>query len=181
MNIEDSEGYKKLLAAVEADEQKSPGFHDYRAKLSWVLARVKHYAEKTGIEAAALLDAWEKQRGYWYMNFYHDGNQPEIEAAGKVHVFETVADLQQSIGQSGFRCPACEGVSKNPYECDSGLKRMGGEKTCDWKSYGLFSTLGKGAYIFVKAELRGQNIFWPVAWPVPSQEVATPGGEVAGA
>lgn len=179
MMIEECEGYKKLNASVEEDCQSDekygrPHFHDYRAKLAWVLERAKHYAEKTGLEAADILDAWEKKRDYWYMNFYQDAEQPLIEG-DSVRVFETTADMLTAIGTPAFRCPACDGVSKSPYICDSGKRLMETKgrgkkakqvegKVCDWKVYGLFGDLGKGVYVFVKAEMRGERIFKPVAW-----------------
>lgn len=155
-------GYVRLIAAVEHDEkQDSRHWHDYRGKLAWIVARAKHYAEKTGLTAEAILDAWEGQRDYWYMNYYQDANQPLIKD-GKARVFETLADLQASIGTSGFRCPACAGVSRSPYECTSGKVTHG--KTCDWKVYGLLGHLGKGVSVYVKEKLQGESIFMPVAW-----------------
>lgn len=169
-NIEQCEGYKKLLAAVEADEQRDPNFHDYRGKLAWVIARARNYAEKTGLNACDILNAWESRRNYWYMSYYQDACQPEIKG-DKVRVFETVEDLLASVGGKNFRCPRCGGVSKNPYVCDSG-QLMDKKNVCDWKSYGLFGTLGKGATVFVKKELRQENIFMPVAWETPAASAA---------
>lgn len=157
----DCEGYRKLIAAVEHDEKTSPRWHDYRAKLAWIIARAEHYAAKTGLTPAAILDAWEKRRDYWYMNYYQEANQPEIKG-DKVRVFDTVADMLASIGNTGFRCPACGGVSKSPYECTTGKKEHG--KVCDWKVYGLFGHLGKGVAVFVVETLAGENLFMPVAW-----------------
>lgn len=157
----DCKGYRKLAASVEKDEKESPGFHDYRGKLEWVVARAKHYADKTGLTPEAILDAWEKDRTYWYMNYYQDCNQPSI-ASDKVRVFETVADLLASIGKPEFRCPNCGTVSKSPYACDSGVEAYG--KVCDWKVYGLFGHMGKGVAVFVKEKLRIENLFMPVAW-----------------
>lgn len=175
--IEECAGYKKLVAAVEHDEAtdhyfKTRGryFHDYRAKLLWTVERAKHYAEKLSLDPAALLDQWESKRRYWYMNYYQDANQPRIDAAN-VRVFETTIELKCSFEEQGFRCPACEGVSKSPYKCNSGIHRenLKGEiAPCDWKVYGLFADLGKGVYVFVKQELRGELIFMPIAWETPS-------------
>lgn len=165
--IETCEGYKKLKASVDSDENQARKSHDYMGKLAWVIARAKHYAEKTGLSPSEVLDAWEKERTYWYMNFYQDCNQPPIKG-DSVKVFDTLSDLKKAIGKMEFRCPACAGVSKNPYECDSGLvgKTMtgGSNKPCDWKVYGLFTDLGKGVYVFVKSEMRGQRFFKPVSW-----------------
>jgi hypothetical protein len=175
--IEECAGYKKLLAAVEHDEVTDSGFkthgryfHDYRGKMAWTVERVKHYAEKLSLDPAALLDQWESKRRYWYMNYYQDANQPRIDAAN-VRVFETVEDCTVALGRQGFRCPACGGVSKSPHACDSGLQiEREGSKTeiCNWKVYGLFADLGKGVYVFVKQELRGELIFMPIAWETPS-------------
>lgn len=41
--------------------------------------RACHYAEKTGLSASDILDAWERGRDYWYMNFYQDGNQKGLD------------------------------------------------------------------------------------------------------
>ena len=166
--IEECDGYQKLLAAVEADETKSSGFHDYRAKLRWIVDRAQHYAEETGLSAADILDAWEAHRNYWYMNYYQEANQPEIKGDA-VRVFATAEEAQQSIGETGFRCPYCKGVSRSPYQCDSGklvelMDHPGVEFPCDWKSYGLFGTLGEGAHVFLKDQMRVESVFMPVAW-----------------
>jgi hypothetical protein len=165
MEIEQCEGYKKLLAAVEHDEQRSPKFHDYRGKLAWTVARAQQYADKTGIAVTEILDSWERSRNYWYMNYYQDAKQPEI-ADGKVRVFDTVDTMLAAIGKDGFRCPACKQVSKSPYECSVA--------PCDWKVYGLFRALGKGIYVFVKEKVAGELIFMPLAW-----ERSANSGEVA--
>lgn len=166
------DGYKKLMAAVEKDEAgderldyyKRTGrySHDYRAKLAWVLERAAHYAEKTGMPVAELLDAWERDRSYWYMNYYQDAQQPEIKD-DSVRVFDTPEDFKASVGKTGFRCPNCKGVSRDPQTCNSG-DEMDAGKVCDWKAYGLFRTLGEGITIFVKADVRMVHIFMPVAW-----------------
>lgn len=169
MSITESTGYKKLLAAVERDEKDDTDrgrrfFHDYRGKLAWVLARAQHYADRTGLSAAAILDAWEERRNYWYMNYYQDANQAEIKD-GKVRVFDTSEEMLASIGKPEFRCPACGGVSKSPYECTTGLPLKGSNSgKCDWKVYGLFGHLGKGVTVFVKEKVRGETIFMPIAW-----------------
>jgi hypothetical protein len=156
----DCAGYRKLLQAVE-DNEKKDKTHRYREKLSWVIERAVHYAEKTGLRPEAILDAWEENRDYWYMNYYQDANQPKIET-DKVRVFDTVEELLASIGNAGFRCPSCEGVSKSPYACDTQIKVHG--KTCDWKVYGLFGHMGKGVSVYVKEKLRSDKLFMPVAW-----------------
>lgn len=162
----DCDGYRKLLAAVEHDETKSPRFHDYRGKLNWIVNRAKHYAEKTGLPPEAILDAWDANRNYWYMNYYQDANQPKIDAA-RVRVFQTVDEIMAAIGEPRFRCPHCKGVSTEPSQCNSGLEvdLIDGKRgTCNWKAWGLFGDLGKGVHLFCVEKMGSQLIFMPIAW-----------------
>jgi hypothetical protein len=162
------EGYRKLQEAVAKDKLRDCG-HDYAAKLTWIVERSKHYAEKTGLTPEAILDAWESRRNYWYMNYYQESCQPKIDD-GSVRVFETVQDFIDSVGTAGFRCPFCKGVSKSPYKCDAGtlvkLMNSKGKKKepCDWKVYGLFGHLGQGISVFVKDKMAIEKIFMPIAW-----------------
>lgn len=166
-----SEGYRKLLTAVERDEAQWPNFHNYRGKLDWAVNRALHYSEKTGLAPETLLNAWEERRDYWYMNYYQENNQPEIKG-DKVAIFETTEELLKSVGEAGFRCPACEGISKSPYNCTAGTIKDG--KPCDWKAYGLFGCMGKGASVFVKEKLCGETFFKPIAWESLEPEYIAP-------
>lgn len=139
-------------------------FHKYCDKFKWIIDRAKMYGEKLGVPWEEILDSWETDRNYWYMNYYQECNQPEIKG-DHVRVFDTVDELRTSIGSSGFRCPCCGGISKSPYVCDSGIVRSDG-KVCDWKVYGLFGDLGKGAFVYCKEQLRGERMFMPITWEV---------------
>lgn len=157
-------GKEKLKAAVEKDanqERDVRSSQEYWNKYNWVLQRAEHYAEKTGLSSEEILNAWEEDRTYWYMNYYQEANQPEIRG-DKVRVFETVQAMLDNIGEKKFRCPCCSGVSTNPYVCNSGV--LVDKKECSWKVYGFLGDLGKGAYIYIKKELRGETIFMPLAW-----------------
>jgi hypothetical protein len=163
MNLEICEGYKKLRAAIEWDIESKHRTREEEEKLfSWVIDRVRHYSEKTGLEASAILDSWEKDRDYWHVNYYQEANQPEIKG-DNVRVFENIGEFRSSLEGKGFRCPNCGGVSSNPMTCDTGIKDKSG-KICDWKAYGLFRTMGKGVYIYIKSELKVFDIFMPIAW-----------------
>ncbi len=166
--VEECEGYKSLREKILGDTTSGRTEQERLKKLDFAVDRAKHYEEKTGIPAGEILTAWETRRSQWYMNYYQDANQPKIEG-DSVRVFETKDELIESIGKDGFRCPHCNGVTRNPYECDSRvnlpLLNSGGKAlACNWRVYGLFGSLGKGVYVFVKAELTGENIFKPVAW-----------------
>ncbi len=166
--IEECEGYKQLREAILEDTRSGRSEDERMKKLQFAVDRAKHYEEKTGVPSSEILTAWESRREYWYMNYYQNANQPLIEG-DSVRVFETKEDLLEAIGKEGFRCPHCNGVTRNPYACDSGIRMplintKGRSEPCNWKVYGLFGSLGKGVYVFVKAELRGENMFKPIAW-----------------
>ena len=129
--------------------------HKYCDKFAWVMSRVQHYAEKTGVNPNDILNAWESRRDYWYMNYYQDSKQPLIED-DNIRVFDTSDDARKSIGTAGFRCPHCGKVSKDAQVCTN--------PPCDWKAYGLFGTMGKGVKVFCKDTMVIHNIFMPVAW-----------------
>lgn len=170
--IENCEGYQKLRADILGDTNSGRTEEERLKVLEFAVERAKHYEEKTGVSASEMLTAWESRRKYWYMNYYQNANQPLIDES--VRVFDNTEQMLEAIGQTGFRCPNCEGVSRNPYTCKSGVKvpllNSGGKpETCDWKVYGLFGSLGKGVYVFVKSELKGENIFMPIAWEQPAE------------
>ena len=181
MMTEMSIGYDSLKAAVEKDCKggndcfspigcKNPHpwsggkgcFHKYCDTFVWAIARAKHYAEKMGLPWEDILDAWERDRKYWYLSYYQDCNQPVIEG-DHVRVFDTVEQLKESVGEPKFRCPMCRGVSTSPSRCNTGLEMQKG-KICDWAAFGLFGTLGKGVTVYCKVKLQSQHIFMPVAW-----------------
>ena len=132
----------------------------------YLRAKLQEYSEALGVPQDEILQAWEQKRKYSAINYYQESNQPSIKG-GKVKVFETVSDLLQAIGEKKFRCPACGGISSNPYACNSG-EMMSKGKICDWKVYGLFGDMGKGIHVFVKEKMTGETIFMPLAWEMTS-------------
>ena len=124
-------------------------------KFKWACDRAFQNAQKIGLEWRDILSKWEERRRYWYMNYYQDAHQPAI-GDEHVYVFEDLEALRKAVGSEGFICPSCGGISKSPYECTL--------DDCDWKSYGFFGCMGKGAYVFVKSELYGEGMFMPVAF-----------------
>ncbi|GGN54943.1 hypothetical protein [Oceanobacillus indicireducens] len=160
--LEKCEGYLKLRKL--ADENIEHGWEDYRVnpKFDWVIERAKHYSDKLSVPINDILNSWVDGCDYSFMNYFQDANQPEINA-DKVRVFETIEDMLQAIGDKEFRCPSCDGVSTNPYSCNSG-EEMSEGKICDWKVYGLFGDLGKGVHVYIKNKLKGEDIFMPLSW-----------------
>ncbi|AIQ61837.1 hypothetical protein PSTEL_00505 [Paenibacillus stellifer] len=134
----------------------------------YLRAKLIEYSEALNTPQEEILRAWEKKRDYSAINYYQECNQPSIQP-GKVRVFESVGDMLQAIGEKKFRCPACGGISTDPYQCDSGKKVK--KKTCDWKVYGFLGDLGKGIHVFCKDKMRGETIFMPVSWESSSVTV----------
>ena len=128
--------------------------HKYCDKYKWVLDRADEYAKTLGVTKDEVLKVWEEGRTYWYMNYYQDCNQPQIQD-GSVYVFDSAKEFWAKAGEA-FRCPSCGKISKMAYECS--------QDGCDWKSYGLFGTNGKGVTIITKDTLQSTHIFKPVAF-----------------
>lgn len=124
--------------------------------------KLAEYSNALDIPQEEILKSWEEDRTYSAINYYQEANQPSIKA-DKVKIFETVEEMLKAIGDEKFRCPSCEGVSTNPYLCNSGeLAHEGGK--CNWSVNGLFGDLGKGVYVYVKDKLKGETIFLPISW-----------------
>lgn len=168
-------GFDKLISSLKVDckdrfktcnyefpscsKEQCKHSHNYFEKIEWILNRAKHYAEKTRIPASQILDRWERQREYWYMNFYQECNQPEI-TEGNVIIVENCDDFTNKFSSRKFRCPACGEISTDPQVCNSGKLFNG--KICNWKSYGLFHALGKGIHVFLKDTCQVVEIFKPI-------------------
>lgn len=107
---------------------------------SFILGFLPSYAELLGMTQEQVLDAIESKRTYCAVNYYQQANFPMLDG---VKVFDTKQAFAEAAPSKQYRCPSCGGVSSAPYECNA-------SDDCDWKSYGLFGTLGKGVRIVVK-------------------------------
>lgn len=68
-------------------------FHKYCDKFKWVIDRAKHYGEKLGTPWEDILDSWESDRDYWYMNYYQECNQPTMTEAEKlIEIYQQLED-----------------------------------------------------------------------------------------
>lgn len=160
----ETKGRKSLIKAIEKDIKEKRTFRTEKELwevFDWIVARAQHYADHTGYTVDDILNTWEEKRNYWYLNFYQDANQPEINA-DEVYVYPNAQSLVESLDREKYRCPSCGGVSENPYVCTSGKINEG--SVCDWKAYGLLKTLGNGVSIFIRDEARVIEIFQPIAW-----------------
>lgn len=135
----------------------------FESKLLWIRDRVKHYHEKLGFSEVEILEAFEKKRTYWSANYYQESNFPLLD--DKVKVFESTKELQEAVKSKQFICPACNQIQSSPYTCESGYKDKN-EKVCNWKSYGLFGTMGKGFRFTVKDSFLDKPIIDDIFMPV---------------
>lgn len=117
-----------------------------------------NWSEVVGLSEVEILAAMEAKRDYSAVNYY--ANCQSINA-GDVTVYQTLDEFRSAIGSDGYRCPCCDGISSDPYECNTGIN------DCKWKSYGLFSTMGKGHRFIVVEDFIEHpgivDIFMPVA------------------
>lgn len=130
-----------------------------------IFSTARHYSEKLNINPFEIIKAIEKYRSYSSINYYQEGNFPTLDE--NITIYESLEDLKNKIDFSkGFRCPACGGISKNPYRCDSG-QLINDEKICDWKAYGLLGTMGKGFAFTIKDGFlknpKIDDIFYPIS------------------
>lgn len=107
--------------------------------------KIEEYAKGLNLPKGKLLQAIEENRNYCAVNFYQECNFPKLS---NVLIFSTRQDLWKKFSSGKYICPRCDHITTDPYECNSGAL-MENKKVCDWKSYGLFGTLGKGINVIV--------------------------------
>ena len=160
-DTEDGPGLKELRELAEDDLKRGNNHAGPLEKIEWIIERAKHYQLKTGKPYQEIIDIWVSKKNYWYINYFQEANQPLITGED-VYLFENIEEAKESFKELGFRCHRCGGISKSPKECDTNI--VIDKKTCDWKAYGLFGTLGKGVTIILKDTISIENIFKPIAY-----------------
>lgn len=128
-------------------------FHKYCDKYKWVLDRAAHYAEKCGKTSEEVIEIWEKDRSYWYMNYYQECNQPLLTSEKIVLYEDWKNELESRFGKNpnkwAFVCPSCGHIQTKEdfiaagkedgspyYNCIGRYKSGVG---CDWTLGGLLS------------------------------------------
>jgi hypothetical protein len=152
--------YEELIEQIRANLNDDKRFE---TKLEWIKEMVEDYSRFLEIDKRDILQAFEDRRDYWSANYYQAANFPKLD--DKVKVFETQEDLMQSIKSKKFICPACGQTQTSPYECNSGHKDKDG-KVCNWKSYGLLGTMGKGFRFTVKESFLEKPVVDDIFMPV---------------
>lgn len=127
--------------------------HDYCGKYKWVMERAQHYAEKSGKTVEEVLQIWETDRDYWYMNYYQDCKQPLINSESIIDYWVWIGQLTERFGSDrnkwAFKCPSCGNVQTMQDFIDHGIQDKKEEvffncigryvkgKGCDWSLGGL--------------------------------------------
>jgi hypothetical protein len=123
-----------------------------------------HYAHTLGYTQEEVLNALETQRSYSAPNYYQAAKFPRLSK--NVQIFNTIEELQLRFKYANFRCPSCNGLSTDPYECNSGLAAKTKSGKCDWKVYGLFGCLGRGKSFIIKDVFLKKPIIDTIFQPV---------------
>lgn len=159
---------KKLIEKlfdIRLEAEREVYSKDYKEKAIkleiYLRGKLEQYSEILSIPAEVILERWENDRTGSLFNYYQEFNQPDLTKKD-AYIFETTHDMNHAVGDDGFTCPRCRGISTSPTQCDTHNKLNGTTEVCDWNSYGLFGTLGKGVYVFNKETLTGDHIFKPV-------------------
>ena len=77
-----SPGYKSMKATVAEEAQQSarrkrvPDIR-YQQVFEFAINRAKHYSHVTGISIENILNAWEEQRTYSFLNYYDTYRKPK--------------------------------------------------------------------------------------------------------
>ena len=108
-----------------------------------------------------ILISIEGRRDYNARNYYQRAKFPLIE---DIDVYDTMQDFKNKFPSGKFICPACEHISTDPETCNSG-KEISKGKICDWKSWGLFGTAGKGYKFIIKNDFLNRPIVWDIFKP----------------
>lgn len=147
--------------------------HDYCGKYKWILDRAKIYAEKTGKTVEQIIEIWETDRTYSYMNYYQEAKQPIPNAENIMDYDLWIAELKERFGNDAkkwaFKCPMCGNVqtaqdfinnkveepeNKVYFSC---IGRYVKGKGCDWTLGGLLQihkmAVMKDAIIFPVFEM----------------------------
>lgn len=140
------EATREKLRQAARDSWSGATGEERAAKLDDFLDQLlPSYSRVLNLPEAEILAAMESARNYSAINYYQSANFPSLDG---VVLIDSVDEFKTRYPSGRYRCPACDGVSTDPYVCNSGAMVQG--KPCDWKSYGLFGTMGKGLRVALR-------------------------------
>ena len=131
---------------------------------SFLRKTLTNYSAVLGYTEEEILTKIEGRRDYSATNYYQEANFPCLE---NIEIFETTEQLRQKFPSHKFVCPMCHGISTDPNTCNTGLfmdKKK--KKVCDWKSWGLFGTMGAGYKFVVKEDFLKHPIVHEIFMPI---------------
>lgn len=158
----ENKGINSLQAAIKnnCSSFNAENLHDvncrYCSRYFWVLERASQYATAGKTTVEKVLASWETARDYWYMNFYQDAHQPDLDNS-KIEVISYDDWRKELTGKFGddpnlwkFKCVSCgniqckqdftdigvDGTDKVYFSCLGRWKKGVG---CDWTLGGLLS------------------------------------------
>ncbi|MDO8654217.1 MAG: hypothetical protein Q7R66_18760 [Undibacterium sp.] len=123
-----------------------------------------NYSQVLGMSEDQIMVAIESKRDYSAINFYQNSKFPSLE---NVVVFESTEEVKGRYPSGKYRCPSCNGISTDPYVCN--VAPASGKKQCDWKSYGLFGTLGKGLRVVVRSTFLEHPVVHEIFMPLEAE------------
>ena len=131
--------YEEVLQQARDSWSGETGERRARELDAFLKEMLNEYSIALRIPESVLFEGFEKARTYSAINYFQRANFPSLK---DVRVFNTKKEVGAFLETKQFRCPHCKGISTDPQVCDSGIKVD--KKKCDWKSYGLFRSLGAG-------------------------------------
>ncbi len=150
-------GIESLRDAYERDVNGGDGYikGEAPAKWQWIMARADMYARYCGMSREKILEAWEEDRRYWYMNYYQECNQPDLTKRENVMSIAQWKEKGKALFGDDpkkwqYECPNCHNVQTMQEFYDAGVEPnyvykscasrfgIGGLETCKWSVDGLF-------------------------------------------
>ena len=130
---------------------------------TFVRKMAAEYSAALNIAESDLLAAIEAKRTYTAINYYQAANFPSLDG---VKILENLDEFKRLYPSGKYRCPACDGISSDPYACNSGVVRSEEGEPCNWKAYGLFGTLGKGLRITLRERFIDRPMIDEIFMPI---------------
>lgn len=160
---------KEVLKRLEdrlQEAYESWGVDRMQPTKQFIFERSKQWSGVLNIPYFQIIDKWLDMCNYSMINYFQGANQPKLDKTTRI--FETMEDFKKSVGDKGFRCPYCNGVSSDMWNCNSGemveLLNTKGKHKCNWSAGGFLGTLGKGTFVFIKESFAYARIFTPIEW-----------------
>lgn len=151
-SIRNAEIIDEIILEIYNGWQGQIGEIRVKDALSFIAARIPEYAKVTGKTDLEFLTFYAKNRRVNYTNWFNESYLPDLS---DIMVFETTKDFKEKFPSGKYKCSACEGITTDAQECNSGVEIGKGKNksVCNWKTYGLFRDMGKGIKVLIKEHI----------------------------